>query len=286
MKDLFISCPFHEGDKTPSLSVLLRDKNGLKAGFCKCFGCGWSGNYKQVEQALGHSLPIEPTIRATMEKNRSMPTNSRTRLRTAVVSGTAEKKYRKADLPFKFSQYLKDRGIGEVIQRFNKVYQDKDGKLHMPIFDPQGIMMGSVERATGSTKFYGVTGNILYPSGIEEISPLDFVYVTEGQIDKMTLEEAGFKAVALIGATNFRLLRHLKNVNICLALDNDEAGRLATRHAQDYLETLGRHPNLYTLDLPDGVKDVNELLMQIKNAGKSVEELSIQVKAHTRRLGI
>ena len=65
----FISCPFHDGDNTPSLSVHLHDRGSLKAGFCHCFGCGWSGNIIQVEKAIGHRINIPTDLRVKLEAN-------------------------------------------------------------------------------------------------------------------------------------------------------------------------------------------------------------------------
>lgn len=252
MKDsVFISCPFHEGDRTPSLSVLLRDRGNLKAGFCHCFGCGWSGNVAQVERRLGHKLDLPVNI-PTAGQRSSSPTITRLKTAQAVEEITGIKK---KDVPFKFSPYLKERGIGEVVQSFNRVYE-KNGSVIMPFFDIYGKMDGYIERRVGD-KWYGVTGQVKFPMGIEEVSPLDFVYVTEGQIDKMSLEELGFRAVALGTVSNYRLISNIKNFNICLAYDNDGAGDKARVLTRD----LFRQKNFFSLSLPKGIKDVNELLL-------------------------
>lgn len=260
MKDLFIRCPFHSNgqEKTPSLSVLLHDRGNLRAGFAHCFACGWSGSLKQVEQALGYPLDIPPDIRAVID-NGSPPSNStRFTIRSAVTHGTGGRALKKQELPYKFSEYLAGRGIGAQIQEKNRIYQN--GHLNMPFFDPYGNWKGSVERSVDSSKFYKVNGSIQFPLGIEEISRNDFVYITEGQIDKMSLEQAGFKAVALGSVSNYRLIRYLKNFNLCFAFDNDEAGKKATELAFQYV-IQSRRPNLYSLTLPERFKDVNETLV-------------------------
>lgn len=281
MRDLFVCCPFHDGDRTPSLSILLEDKNGLKAGFSHCFGCGWSGSYKQVEKAMGKALDIEPKIRELLDNKNISCIRSSSQLKLRVGTDIQAKQYKKHELPFKYSQYLSDRGIGERVQRLNKVYQNSI--LNMPFFDPDGNMMGCIQRGVDGAKFYKVEGSIRYPIGIEEIRPKDFVYVTEGQIDKMTLEEAGFKAVALGTVSNYKLIRYLKNFNICLAFDNDLAGKKATEMAYQFIRQT-RTPYMYTLDLPDKVKDINEFLVDVKNSGDSVKVISDWVKYNTRRI--
>ena len=267
----FISCPFHDGDRTPSLSILTQDRGNLKAGFAHCFACGWSGNFTQVEKALGHPLDLPQDLRSKIV-DRQTSTN-RTRLR--VRSGTEEDiGVKKSSVPFKFSPYLKERGIGEVIQRFNHVYQ-KDDRVVMPFFNLYGTMEGYVERRTGE-KWYRVEGSVTSPMGIEEISTLDFVYVTEGQIDKMSMEEMGFKAVALGTVSNYRLISKLKNFNVCLAYDNDEAGNKARILTKEFIK--GKKW-LFTLTFPDGIKDPNELLL---NYGK--DRARDWVKANTEVL--
>lgn len=277
MKDYFICCPFHEGDRTPSLSIVLQDKNNLRAGFAHCFACGWTGNFLQVEKKLGRQLDLSPSIRARLLESVQSVSHTRIGVKAAVSTEKSAKPLKKSELPFRFSQYLKNRGIGEVVQRFNKVYDN--GRLNMPFFDEYGNFMGSVERSTGEDKFYKVNGSIRYPIGIEEIKSSDFVFVTEGQIDKMTLEELGFKAVALGTVSNYRLIKYLKNFNICLAFDNDEAGNKATEYAFQFIIRY-RRPNLYRLTLPEGFKDMNEFLVSSKNA----ETVKDWVKSHTRRI--
>lgn len=253
MKDsFFISCPFHQGDKTPSLSILTRDKGSLKAGFCHCFGCGWSGNLLQVEKALGHKLDLPQNLRDMVEGNKRTYTNTRLKTMQAVeeISGV-----KKSSVPFKFSNYLRSRGIGEVVQSFNRVYE-KNGSVIMPFFDLYGTMNGYIERKIGE-KWYKVEGKVDYPMGIEEISPLDFVYVTEGQIDKMSMEEMGFRALALGTVSNYKLIRKIRNYNVCLAYDNDEAGEKARALTKEAFK--GRR--FFSLKFPEGIKDANELLL-------------------------
>lgn len=268
MRDsIFISCPFHEGDRTPSLSILLKNKGTMKAGFCHCFGCGWSGNFLQVERALGRRLDIPPEIRATMEMGGSKYSNTKLKVRPAVEEN---KRVKKGDVPFKFSKYLQERGIGEVIQCFNRVYE-KGGSIMLPFFNPYGVMEGYIERKT-NRKWYQVEGSIKYPIGIEEVFELDFIYAVEGQIDKMSMEEMGFKAVAIGTVSNYKLISKLKNYNICLAYDNDEAGNKACSLTREFI----KNKALYRVTFPEGIKDANELLLSYgKREGRS------WVKAHT-----
>lgn len=286
MNSIFVKCPFHEQDKTPSLSILLQDRGNLRAGFAHCFACGWSGNYKQVEEALGYPLPIDPEIRSVMEKGQHTIRKSTSTLRTAVAQDTL---LRKDELPFRYSRYLESRGIGEVIQRYNKVYQSE--LLTMPFFNPYGQYIGSVARSVTENKFYQVNGTIEYPLGIEEIRPEDFVYVTEGQIDMMSLQECDCKAVSLGSVSNYKTLKHLKNLNVCLAFDNDEAGQKAVELTSQYLKSL-RGLNVYRVNIPHtfyahDIKDVNDLLRvsdTIYPKRESRLALSLFIRQNTLRI--
>lgn len=167
-----------------------------------------------------------------------------------------------------------------MIQRYNKVYEGV--MLHMPFFNNRGIYQGDIERSTDDNKFYRVNGTIEYPIGIEEVAQDDFLYVTEGQIDKMSLEEGGVKAVALGTVSNYRLLKHIKNLNIAFAYDNDKAGKEGIEKSVEFLHSMNRFPNIYVLQLPEEVKDVNELLQKfLSNSeplsvyNKCVRELTI-----------
>lgn len=263
MRDYFISCPFHSNDRTPSLSILLQDRGNLKRGFAHCFACGWTGNYKQVEEKLGHSLALglgdfsnHLEINDLTGFSNNPSTNSQFKLNTATEENREEYK---RDIPFQYSKYLESRGIYRVIQEQNRVYEKGD-RVILPFFTPNSKLSGWIERSV-SSKFYKVNGNIEYPLGVEETKPSDFVYVTEGQIDAMTLQQAGLKAVSLGSVSNYRLLKHLKNYNICLAFDNDEAGERGRELAREFLESLGK--NVYILKFPKEFKDVNEFYQHL-----------------------
>lgn len=276
MRDFKCNCPFHDGDNTPSLFILLQDRGELKKGFAHCFGCGWSGNYKKVEEKLGYKLPLNLPIEPQEEE---LVTTTQIKLTTVRTKIRGELEDYKSNIPYKFSRYLKNRGIGEVVQHYNRVYEGRT--LHMPFFNDRGLYQGDIERSTDGGKFYRVNGNLTQPIGIEEIEQSDFVYVTEGQIDKMSLEEGGVKAIALGTVSNYKLLRHIKNLNIVFAYDNDKAGKEGIEKSVEFLHSIGRFPNLYILQLPDGIKDVNELLVKFLSESQQLSVYNKYIKEFT-----
>jgi DNA primase len=90
----------------------------------------------------------------------------------------------------------------------------------------------------------------------------DSVYLAEGVVDCLSLLEADLQAVALPGASSFRpewvewfdLARE-----VVLSLDADNAGRKGTATIAGHFRRAGR--TVKVLQLPEGVKDVNELLL-------------------------
>jgi DNA primase len=90
----------------------------------------------------------------------------------------------------------------------------------------------------------------------------DQVYVCEGAIDTLSLLELGLPAVGIPGARNFKpwwveLFADVKD--IVLAFDNDSAGCQATAEVTNHFAKAGRRVRV--LELPEGIKDVNELLL-------------------------
>jgi DNA primase len=82
------------------------------------------------------------------------------------------------------------------------------------------------------------------------------VFLTEGPFDWLTLVGWGLPACALLGTQpgrdTLRLLARARS--IVLVLDSDKAGREATAHLATAIGERAR-----VLELPEGVKDVNEL---------------------------
>lgn len=89
------------------------------------------------------------------------------------------------------------------------------------------------------------------------------VFVVEGEIDALSIMEAGAEAVALGSTSNTRkLLDHLRDhpttSTMILCLDNDDAGKKASAELADGLQ--GLNIDYVTADISGGHKDPNEAL--------------------------
>lgn len=102
------------------------------------------------------------------------------------------------------------------------------------------------------------------------------VFVVEGEIDAMSIEELGFPSIGLASASNLNLLiEALEDIEIIdrptliLALDNDTGGKKAAIELMKRLNKLGV---IYTApavdELYSGAKDANEALLNGRDAFK------------------
>ena len=94
------------------------------------------------------------------------------------------------------------------------------------------------------------------------LEPQERVYVCEGAIDTLSLLELGFVAIGVPGAAEISAQSgwsySLTVGEVVLALDNDEAGNEGADAIAGHFGRIGRM--VKRLELPDGVKDVNEFL--------------------------
>ncbi len=109
----------------------------------------------------------------------------------------------------------------------------------------------------GSPSIFNV--DALYAPEVQE------VFVVEGAIDALSIIEAGYSAIALNSTSNIdTLLKRLENqrttATLILCLDNDEAGRKATKKIRDGVERL--NIQFITADICNGCKDPNEALVK------------------------
>lgn len=253
-----VRCPYHKNgqERRPSMSILLEQKGNAPMGLCHCFTCGKAVMFPELMHDLGleyhednerPALPQEPPVTLTT---------------TPVMHKTG--------LPYRKSAYLESRGIGEDVQRRFKVYE-KNGFVHMPVFDAQGFYLYDNARSTTGKRFIVEQGASKTLWGMEEIDLSKPVAICESQINAMSLWQVGVQAVATLGADNIKALKPLLKCTstIILAFDPDEAGIRARDRAKNMFGAF----RCRWLDLPVGI-DVNQALMDIKDPSKFTKFLN------------
>ncbi len=172
-------------------------------------------------------------------------------------------------------EYFTKRGISqETCEKF-RLYES-GGRAVLPIFT-DGVCTCYCARAVSDT----IQPRYKNSAGAMEIFGADYfagegkggvLFLTEAIFDALSAEECGFQAIALCGAANVRKFLALCESNpaaanryvFLTAGDADEAGRRMNAQLQEGLTALGLECR--TLELPEGAKDLNDLLMRDKQA--------------------
>lgn len=168
--------------------------------------------------------------------------------------------------------YFIGRGLSdETVQRFGLVVED--GYAVLPVF-VDGVCRSVCRRAIDQAvepRYKNSRGAMqLWNGAAIARAAMAALFVTEGIFDALSLEELGFPAVALCGAANTgRLMqaldtREAKPEKMILAGDADAAGQEMNENLREQMTARGIACEV--LPLPEGCKDVNEALVQNRDA--------------------
>lgn len=221
-------------------------------GFYK-FGAAYNpdNHFLDVVDALG-ALDIKPTPK---QAARPAPEKPKLTISLEDVMRWHE------NMPQTRREWWHGRGLDDVT--INRFFVGWDGKRYtIPAIYrlvPFGVKRRQSEIDDGITaKYVSITGSRVGLFNADTLWNADSVVICEGEIDAMLLERWGFRAITTTGGAGtfkpewVRFFAHVKR--IALLYDNDKAGRegAAKVHA------MMRRAEVITL--PDGVKDVGELL--------------------------
>jgi len=284
-------CHFHP-DKNPSFSIF-KGKDGEWR--FKCFACGESGDaisfVQKVENcefmealkliAERFSLPFLEELQTHRSKNKIKPASS-------------EKKEEGAPPPFEWivdrallpevEEYLKIRHIKPELVK-EKVYSlkktnwterdyDKGYLLLIPAINPKeeksrkvvGVRLRNVKGQLPKSK--SLKGYRQFPFGLENITKeTEQVFIVEGEIDYLTLYAVlkyvqHDKKIAVVGLpfAKYRFPDDIKELlpnTVVIIPDNDPVGK---EGAKELAKSLFREREVFIAELPQGIKDVNELM--------------------------
>lgn len=171
--------------------------------------------------------------------------------------------------------YFAKRGLSQATCEQFRLYEN-GGRAVLPIFADEkctcycaraisDTLRPRYKNSPGAMELFGVD----YLSGEGKGGAL---FITEAIFDALSVEECEFQAMALCGVSNVRKFLALCEANLAAANgytffaagDADEAGQRMNEQLMRGLTALGL--DCRTVKLPKGVKDLNELLMQNKQA--------------------
>lgn len=267
-------CPYCRGGGTDKNTFSVNKESG--AFFCFRSSCGKKGHFVELARDLGYKLDLGYT---TGRKYRELPQRPIETKDAAV-------------------RYLESRGISEgVTKRYRITSRNDDERiLVFPFYDESGKLVFVKYRNTEFVK--GVTpGNkewcerdtkpILF--GMDQCSGFDRVVITEGQIDSLSLIEAGVKNAVSVptGAKGFTWLdacfNWLNKFNTVVVMGDCEKGTITLAE-----ELNKRIPRMKVVKKEDylGEKDANDILRKYGAAAlrKAVEHADIQPVESIKRM--
>jgi twinkle protein len=175
--------------------------------------------------------------------------------------------------------WFAQRGITEAVVRRNQIRRDvvymPQPEEEVPVicfpFCRSGQVV-NIKYRDQHKNFRGVAGAERIFYGLDDID--DITYIVEGEMDKLSLEEAGYKNCISVpdGApspeakdysSKFEFLENCKDEiekvqNFVLAVDNDAPGQVLE---EELARRLGKERCLRVI-WPEGCKDANEVLMK------------------------
>lgn len=284
-----ITCPFHKNGKehSPSCGVLLKEKvvreKKYEAGTVHCYTCGYTADLPQfIADVLG--LENNLTGYKWLVGKYNYSAQEREPLDLNLYRGQAQKAsymdeeeverfYRELLKSREACEYLLKRKLArEVFELYKLGYDPADKTVLFPVRDIQGRVVFYKGRSIAGKHFYNAKdidkSSLVYGLyelcrllELGEITPDTEIWITESEIDALTLISLGYFAVAIMGShiseEQCKELERAPFRRFVLATDNDEAGRKGASQIKRLLIPKGfRFTNLrWNTQL----KDINDL---------------------------
>ena len=287
LKDKFV-CPFCGSGtgKNGTAALAIDDKSG--GIYWRCFSCGEHGDIfdlvGKVENLPNKKDAFERVYSLYGLKIDNTPETGVLKAQEAKKEKTAPltpyfdelQRRQKTDETYK-SDYLTNRGISREIQdRFNIGYEENyttgtGGKVWQAVIIPTS----DYSYTARNTDVTASKNDRLRKHGETAIFNVEAlktatkpIFIVEGEIDALSVIEAGADAIALGSTANLRtFLKAIDEtrprVPLILALDQDEPGRKAENNLSQELEA--RRIHYYRMNISGSYKDPNEALMQDRN---------------------
>lgn len=151
---------------------------------------------------------------------------------------------------------------------------DDDQRLIIPFYDAEKNLVAIQGRALGQSKMRYITVKLSEDGhkvfGLDRINKDEMVYITEGPIDSMFLENSGATADSNLKASS----RHLPKDKLVLVYDNEPRNKDICKQIEQAIE---EHYNVVIWPEWIEEKDINEMVL----AGFSPDEIQDIISNHT-----
>jgi hypothetical protein len=248
----------------------------------KCHNCGFSCNLYSVLESISPQLCKEYSFEVFKDKNpepiieqpkkqRHNPfTNLGTRLDLLNEDHKAVKYVKSREIPKeKYCNFYYSNDFSKIMECFERI-GSKEARLVIPFYDEMGSLIGVQGRILEEAGFDKKGGKeakgIRYITlkkeeeqrlwyNLDKVDPKETVYVTEGPIDSMFLENA----VAMQGAGWLNELPNkIKNSNVVFVFDNEPRNSEIVGLIGKYIEA-GRNVVIWPSEIIE--KDINDMVL-------------------------
>lgn len=291
--DLMVTCPFHGGGKerNPSCGISLKEKRlsgkSYEAGTVHCFTCGYTADLPQfIADVMGLDNSLAGYKWLIGKYNYS--TAEREPLDLNLYRGQApkvssmdeemvEQYHRNLLNSNEACEYLHKRKLPNwILEAYKLGFDPEDNTVLFPVRGMDGKVVFYKGRSIAGKHFYNAKDidkssvvfglwelcNGYFSQGVA--TPESEIWITESEIDALSLIAYGCYAVAIMGShiseEQCKELERSPFRRFVLATDNDEAGRKGASQIKRLLIPKGfRFTNLqWHTDL----KDINDLVKQ------------------------
>lgn len=268
----------------------------------KCFSCDKGGDIfdligavENIPEPLAqlrragelYGVEIDGTAQADFRENQNQPKTKRgtdVSIHTDVYTHTDKGEelrayFRECHQRLQDTDYLQKRGIsGEIANRFNLGYdphytKSTGGRVWQALIIPTGYesyVARNMDGEAGSKDRYRKTGEAVLLNAEALRKATQPIFITEGEIDALSILEVGGEAIGLGSTANVdKLVEACTELEdtaqpLILALDNDDKGRKAEEDLHQKLTAQG--VTAYKLDIYGEHKDANEVLVEDREA--------------------
>ena len=282
----------------------------------KCFSCGMSGDIydlakylnitqKQLNESYSLQATKNPKIKIFQTKSKTINTNLDQKKKSEIneIQADYSKNFKEWAKAIKNCDYLIKRGISwETQKRFYIGYAKewKHPKLELEENAPateriiiptsKYSYLARAVKADVKKKYQKMKAGKTSLFNLQALKNFQNVFITEGEIDALSLEDLGFNAVGLGSADNWKMvIEALKNQDIkpflFLCLDADKPGLEAQEKLKIELDEIGVR-YMEANSILGTHKDPNEALVANREELKSniQKVISLKEKRNEQRL--